>query len=53
MDFDFGIEEIEDIHKRYKWDNISNSSIAVSIQVRPVICYDPTIWCRVGYKCPT
>ena len=40
MDFDFGIEEIEDIHKRYKWDNISNSSIAVSIQVRPVICYD-------------
>lgn len=42
MDFDFGLdkEDIESIHKRYRWDNIKNDLIATSIQVHPVICYD-------------
>lgn len=40
MDFDFDIDEIENVHKRYEWGNISNDSIAISIKVRPVICYD-------------
>lgn len=40
--FDFALEaeDLEDLHKRYKWDNIDNASIAVSIKVHPVICYD-------------